>query len=105
MLNIGNLALSFLTIDTIKEYVMFIYALRMFGIFMTMMHLTTSGSIGTSIIITIMSKTSASSNISKSLKATVHGMNMSFLSIAVLTLIGVLLAFFVIKSIKLVWDN
>ena len=104
MLNIGNLALSFLTIDTIKEYVMFIYALIMFGIFMTMMHLTTSGSIGTSII-TIMSKTSASSNISKSLKATVHGMNMSFLSIAVLTLIGVLLAFFVIKSRKLVWDN
>lgn len=124
ILTIGNLGLSFLTINTTKEYVMFIYALRMFGISMTMMPLTTSGlntldkslyahgnaanntlrqvagSIGTSIIITIMSKTSASSNISNPLKATVHGMNMSFLSTAVLTLVGVVLAFFVIKSKK-----
>ena len=59
-----------------------------------------AGSIGTSIIITIMSKTSASSNISNPLKATVHGMNMSFLSTAVLTLVGVVLTFFVIKSKK-----
>ena len=124
ILTIGNLGLSFLTLNSTKEYVMIIYALRMFGISMTMMPLTTSGlntlekslyahgnaanntlrqvagSIGTSIIITIMSKTSASSNISNPLKATVHGMNMSFLSTAVLTLIGVVLTFFVIKSKK-----
>ena len=57
-----------------------------------------AGSIGTSIIITIMSKVTASSNLKNPLDASIQGMNTAFFSIACLTLLGTILAFFVIKK-------
>ena len=57
-----------------------------------------AGSIGTSIIITLMSKASASSGLTDPLKAQVYGMNISFASTAALTLVGLILAFFVVKK-------
>ena len=117
-----TLGLSFLTPDTLVTYVSVVYAIRMFGISMLMMPLTTSGlnslaknyyahgntanntlrqvarSIGTSIIITLMSKASISSGLTNPAQAQVHGMNISFAATAALTLVGLVIAFFVVKK-------
>ena len=129
LLTIGNIGLSFLTVNTTSLYVIIIYALRMLGISMTMMPLTTSGlntlerrlyahgnaanntlrqvagSIGSSIIVTIMSKASASSGITDPIKASVHGMNISFACTAGLTFAGLVIAFLVVKNQKVVKDR
>ncbi len=122
ILTLGNFGLSFLTLDTSHIYITTVYSIRLLGISMIQMPLTTSGlntldrslyshgnaasntlrqvagSIGTSIIITIMSKSSASSGLTNPLKASVYGMNASFISVAALTLVGTIIAFFVVKK-------
>lgn len=122
ILTIGTFGLSFLNTETTIGYVTTLYCIRMLGVSMLMMPLTTSGlnslhknlyshgnaanntlrqvagSIGTSIIITLMSKASASSGLTDPLKAQVYGMNISFASTAALTLVGLILAFFVVKK-------
>lgn len=122
ILTLGTLGLSFLSVTTSISYVIVIYAIRMLGISMLMMPLTTSGlnsldsklyahgnaanntlrqvagSIGTSIIVTLMSKASLSSGLTDPLKAQVHGMNISFASTSALTLVGLIIAFFVVKK-------
>ena len=122
ILAIGTFGLARLTLNTTKEYIIILYAIRMLGISMIMMPLTTSGlntldrklyshgnaanntlrqvagSIGTSMIITIMSKASEASKISNPLKATIFGMNVSFAVTGALTFVGLIIAFFVIKK-------
>ncbi|MFQ7057281.1 MAG: MFS transporter [Turicibacter sanguinis] len=122
ILTLGTFGLSFLTPDTTKTYVIVVYALRMLGIAMLTMPLTTSGlnslhrdlyahgnaanntlrqvagSIGTSIIITIMSKASLTSSSTNPLESQVYGMNIAFASIGALTFIGLIIAFFVVKK-------
>ena len=122
ILTLGGFGLAFLTVDTSHIYITTVYSIRLLGIAMIQMPLTTSGlntldrslyshgnaasntlrqvagSIGTSIIITIMSKASASSGITDPLKASVHGMNVAFASVAGLTLVGTIIAFFVVKK-------
>jgi len=122
ILTLGSFGLAFLDLDTSHMYITTVYSIRMFGIAMFQMPLTTSGlntlhknlyshgnaasntlrqvagSIGTSIIITIMSKASASSGLSNPLKASVYGMNVSFAAVAGLTLVGTIIAFFVVKK-------
>lgn len=122
ILALGTLGFSFLKVDTSITYVIIVYAIRMLGIAMLLMPLTTSGlnslhrkyyahgnaasntlrqvagSIGTSIIITLMSKSAASSGLSNPLEAQVHGMNVSFAYIAGLTFVGLIIAFFVVKK-------
>ena len=122
ILTLGGFGLAFLTVDTSHVYITTVYSIRLLGISMIQMPLTTSGlntldrslyshgnaasntlrqvagSIGTSIIITIMSKASASSGITDPLKASVHGMNVAFASVAGLTLVGTIIAFFVVKK-------
>ena len=122
ILTIGTFGLAFLDLDTSHIYVTTVYSIRLFGIAMVQMPLTTSGlntldkalyshgnaasntlrqvagSIGTSIIVTIMSKSSASSGLTNPLKASVYGMNVAFASVAGLTLVGTILAFFVVKK-------
>ena len=122
ILTLGTFGLAFLDLDTSHIYVTTVYSIRLFGIAMVQMPLTTSGlntldrslyshgnaasntlrqvagSIGTSIIITIMSKASASSGLSNPLKASVYGMNVSFAAVAGLTLVGTIIAFFVVKK-------
>ncbi|WP_195990036.1 MDR family MFS transporter [Clostridium sp. D53t1_180928_C8] len=122
ILTLGTFGLSFLYVSTPIIYVISVYAIRMLGISMLMMPLTTSGlnslhrnlyahgnaanntlrqvagSIGTSIIVTLMSKASISSGYTDPAKAQVYGMNISFASTAALTLIGLIIAFFVIKK-------
>ena len=122
ILALGTFGLSRLTIETSQMYVIVVYAIRMFGISMLMMPLTTSGlnslhrqlyshgnaiintlrqvagSIGTSMIVTLMSKASASSGYKNPLEASVYGMNVSFASVGVLTVIGIILSFFTVKK-------
>ena len=122
ILTIGTLGFGILTPNTSGTYVIVVYAIRMLGISMITMPLTTSGlntlerefyshgnaaistlrqvagSIGTSMIVTLMSKASANSGITDPIKANVHGMNVSFLSIAGLTLVGLIITFFVVKK-------
>ena len=45
-----------------------------------------------------MSKASASSGYTNPLEASVYGMNVSFASVGVLTVVGIILAFFTVKK-------
>ena len=129
ILTLGTFGLSFLTPDTTRTYVVVVYALRMFGISMLTMPLTTSGlnslhrslyahgnaanstlrqvagSIGTSIIITNMSKGSLNSTATNPLEAQVSGMNLAFASIGALTFIGLIIAFFVVKKKEVIVED
>ena len=124
LLALGTFGLSRLTVGTSEMYVIVIYAIRMFGIAMITMPLTTSGlnsldrrfyshgnaiintlrqvagSIGTSMIITLMTKASVYSGYTNPTEASVFGMNVSFATVGVLTTIGIILAFFTVKSKK-----
>ena len=122
ILGVGTLAFARLSVDTSQSYVTFIYGVRMFGISMLTMPLTTSGlnslhkelyphgnaivstlrqvagSIGTSIIVTLMSKATLASGDKNPLNASVYGMNVSFAAVGALTLIGLVLAFFTVTK-------
>ena len=122
ILTIGTLGFGVLTPHTSGTYVIVVYAIRMLGISMITMPLTTSGlntlerefyshgnaaistlrqvagSIGTSMIVTLMSKASANSGLTDPIKANVHGMNVSFISIGGLTLAGLIITFFVVQK-------
>ncbi|WP_055071893.1 DHA2 family efflux MFS transporter permease subunit [Clostridium massiliamazoniense] len=119
---VGTFAFSFLTPDTSVSYIIAMYALRLFGLSMFMMPLTTSGlntlerrlyshgnavnntmrqiagAIGTSILVTAMSKSALHSGILNPEKAMIHGMNFSFGCAGALALIGLIIAFFTVKK-------
>lgn len=121
-LTAGTFGLSFLGPDTKIEFVTLAYSIRLFGMSMFMMPLTTSGlntlskedlphgtavnntmrqvagSIGTAILVTVMTKSAANSGMTNPIDAQVHGMNVAFASSAVLTLVSLILAIFVIKK-------
>ena len=106
ILTLGTFGLSFLSISTPIVYVVSIYAVRMLGISMILMPLSTSalnslhknlyahgnaanntlrqiaGSIGTSLIVTLMSKSTLSSGYTDPIKAKIYGMNVSFICTA-----------------------
>lgn len=126
ILTLGTFGLSFLSVSTPIIYIISIYAIRMLGISMLLMPLSTSalnslhknlyahgnaanntlrqvaGSIGTSLIVTLMSKSTISSGYTDPAKAQVYGMNISFACTAALTLVGLIIAFFVIKRKEIV---
>ena len=126
ILTLGTFGLSFLSVSTPLIYIISIYAIRMLGISMLLMPLSTSalnslhknlyshgnaanntlrqvaGSIGTSLIVTLMSKSTISSGYTDPAKAQVYGMNISFACTAALTLVGLIIAFFVIKRKEIV---
>lgn len=126
ILTLGTFGLSFLSVSTPIIYIISIYAIRMLGISMLLMPLSTSalnslhknlyahgnaanntlrqvaGSIGTSLIVTLMSKSTISSGYTDPAKAQVYGMNISFACTAALTLVGLIIAFFVIKKKEIV---
>lgn len=126
ILTLGTFGLSFLSVSTPIIYIISIYAIRMLGISMLLMPLSTSalnslhknlyahgnaanntlrqvaGSIGTSLIVTLMSKSTISSGYTDPAKAQVYGMNVSFACTAALTLVGLIIAFFVIKRKEIV---
>ena len=118
----GTFAFSFLTETTSVTYIVVMYAIRLLGMSMFLMPLTTSGlntldrslyahgnavnntmrqvagAVGTSILVTVMSKSAENSGIANPLKATIHGMNSSFFWAGVLGVIGLVIAIFVVKK-------
>lgn len=119
---IGTFAFAFLTPTTDIAYIVCMYALRLFGLSMFLMPLTTSGlntlerklyshgnavnntmrqvagAIGTSILVTVMSKAALHSRFTNPEKAMIHGMNFSFACAGALALIGLIIAFIVVKK-------
>lgn len=57
-----------------------------------------AGAIGTSILVTVMTKSAQSSGILNPEKAMIHGMNTSFWWAAILGLVSFVIAFFAVKK-------
>lgn len=119
LLTLGTIPFFLLTPSTSLIFLTIIYALRMIGLSMTMMPLMTaslnilpqrllahgtamgntmrqiSGSIGTALLITIMSGAAASSSAQIQALALLGGINRAFLSSFIISALGVILSFFI----------
>ncbi|MBR7794636.1 MAG: MDR family MFS transporter [Bacillota bacterium] len=119
LLTITSFLYTRLTPDTSLPYLTIVFAIRMFGISMIMMPSTTAGlnqlshrliphgsamtntmrqvaaSIGTALLITIMTATALNSGESASALEQIHGVNISFYVATGLSLFGLVLAFFI----------
>lgn len=122
LLTIGSFMLSRLTATTSVHEITAIYSLRLFGLSMFMMPITTdglnsldnsliphgtainntlrqvAGSIGSAILVTIMTTVSSNSGIKNPILSEIHGMNESFLVASIFCFIALIIAFFVIKK-------
>lgn len=112
-----------LTTSTSFAYLTIYYAIRMFGLSMVMMPVTTAGlnqlpkrliahgtamnntmrqvsaSIGTAILVTVMTSTGEKAKLDPTiLNPMIHGVNVAFIVITVLSIVGVILAFFIKKT-------
>jgi EmrB/QacA subfamily drug resistance transporter len=112
-----------LTTSTSFAYLTTYYAIRMFGLSMVMMPVTTAGlnqlpkrliahgtamnntmrqvsaSIGTAILVTVMTTTGERAKLDPTiLNPLIHGVNVAFIVITVLSIVGVVLAFFIKKT-------
>ncbi|MGL4763069.1 MAG: DHA2 family efflux MFS transporter permease subunit [Sarcina sp.] len=120
----GTLTFMFLTATTSLVFISTMYAIRLLGIALFMMPLTTislnaleqqfyshgiaasttlrqvAASIGTAILITVMVNGAKYSNIKNPESAMIHGMNISFGIASLFTLIALILAFFVLGKEK-----
>ncbi|MCT1902936.1 MDR family MFS transporter [Oceanobacillus sojae] len=120
IITVSTFALSNLGPSTSMVMVMILYAVRMFGLSMVMMPVTTAGlnqlsrelishgtamtntmrqvsaSIGTAIVITVMTTTEASAELNPEIAyPMIHGINVAFMVITVLSLVGVVISFFI----------
>ncbi len=122
LLTVGTFGLSFLEANTKIEFITLAYSVRLLGMSMFMMPLTTAGlntlskenlahgtavnntmrqvagSIGTAILVTVMTKVALNSGILNPKLAQIHGMNIAFASSGVLTLISLIIALIVVKK-------
>lgn len=133
IITFSTLAFSNLNPTTSFAYITIMYSVRMFGLSMVMMPATTAGlnqlpkrllahgaamsntmrqiaaSIGTALIVTVMTTTAQhASQQAKVLNPLIHGINVAFIVITVLSLIGVILAFFIKKvhpSVEEKWNK
>ena len=133
IITFSTLAFSNLNPTTSFAYITIMYSVRMFGLSMVMMPATTAGlnqlpkrllahgaamsntmrqiaaSIGTALIVTVMTTTAQhASQQAKILNPLIHGINVAFIVITVLSLIGVILAFFIKKvhpSVEEKWNK
>ncbi|WP_079526629.1 DHA2 family efflux MFS transporter permease subunit [Halobacillus hunanensis] len=119
----ATLAFGFLGTSTTLTFLIVMYAVRMFGFSMVMMPVTTAGlnqlpqkliphgaamnntmrqiaaSVGTAILVTIMTMTAQSAQQAPSISNPgIHGVNVAFMVIAVLSLIGIILSIFVKRT-------
>ena len=118
----GTFAFGFLKVSTTEMYVLIMYAIRFLGLSMFLMPLTTSGlntldrklyshanavnntmrqvagAIGTSVLITLMSKSAEHSGIADPTKALIHGMNVTFMVASVLAVVSLVIAFLTVKK-------
>lgn len=122
ILTITTLAFTQLTATTSFLYLTTMHALRMFGMAMVMMPVTTAGlnvlphhliphgtamnntmrqvggSIGTALLVTIMTNQALSEAQVATSRAMIHGVNVSFMVACMLSAFGLLLSFFIKKS-------
>nr|WP_205091540.1 MDR family MFS transporter [Thalassobacillus pellis] len=119
----ATLSLSFLDTSTSLIYLTIAYSVRMFGLSMVMMPVTTAGlnelsqkliphgaamnntmrqiaaSIGTAILVTVMTTTAQTARQQPSIEhPDIHGVNVAFLVITVLSFIGIILSAFIKRT-------
>ncbi|RDY70172.1 DHA2 family efflux MFS transporter permease subunit [Halobacillus sp. SY10] len=119
----ASLAFSFLNIETTFTAITVLYAIRMFGLSMVMMPVTTAGlnqlpkkliphgaamsntmrmvaaSVGTAILVTVMTTTAQSAESNPSIDhPSIYGVNIAFFIVTALSLAGLVLAFFVKRT-------
>lgn len=120
----STLAFAFLGIGTTMLTITILYAIRMFGISMVMMPATTAGlnqlkdsliphgiamtntlrqvaaSIGTAVIITVMTISSASAESNPAIHhPSIHGTNVAFMVLTIISAAGIFLSFFIEKRV------
>jgi EmrB/QacA subfamily drug resistance transporter len=123
IITITTFAFSSLDTSTSMAYIMILYSVRMFGLSMVMMPATTAGlnelpkrllphgtamgntmrqvaaSIGTAVIVTVMTTAgSAAAQRPDVANPMIHGVNVAFMAITVLSLVGVVLSLFIRKT-------
>nr|WP_245840416.1 MDR family MFS transporter [Terribacillus saccharophilus] len=122
LMTVTTVPFAFLELDTSLTFIIVIYALRMAGTALVMMPLTTAGinalpnhliphatamnntfrqvggSIGTAILITIMTNTIKYGDFTNPADAQVTGMGAAFIAAVILSAIGLILAFFLRKK-------
>ena len=119
----ASLAFSFLNIETTFTTITVLYAIRMFGLSMVMMPVTTAGlnqlprkliphgaamsntmrmvaaSVGTAILVTVMTTTSETAQHTPTIDhPDIYGVNIAFFVVTALSLAGLVLAFFVKRT-------
>ncbi|MBQ4842890.1 multidrug efflux MFS transporter [Bacillus safensis] len=118
ILTVTTLPFMLLTLDSSIALITVAYTLRLIGVGMIMMPLTTAGinslpphliphgtamnntmrqiggSIGTAVLVSIMSTSAANAELANPLKSAVHGMNTSFFISGLIAVIGLVLSFF-----------
>ncbi|UOQ92589.1 DHA2 family efflux MFS transporter permease subunit [Halobacillus shinanisalinarum] len=119
----STLAFSFLDTSTTLTFLIVMYAIRMFGFSMVMMPVTTAGlnqlpqkliphgaamnntmrqiaaSVGTAILVTVMTMTAQNAQQEQSISNPgIHGVNVAFIVITVLSFIGIILSIFVKRT-------
>ncbi|WP_342467806.1 MDR family MFS transporter [Bacillus sp. FSL W8-0629] len=118
ILAVTSLPFMMLSLDSSIALITVAYTLRLIGVGMIMMPLTTAGinslpphliphgtamnntmrqmggSIGTAVLVSIMSSSAANAALSDPMKSTVHGMNTSFIVSGAIAVIGLVLSFF-----------
>lgn len=122
ILTVTTLPFTMLELDSSIALITVAYTLRLIGVGMIMMPLTTAGinslpphliphgtamnntmrqmggSIGTAVLVSIMSSSAANAELANPMKATVHGMNTAFIVSGLIAVIGLALSFFLKKK-------
>ncbi|ARI77172.1 DHA2 family efflux MFS transporter permease subunit [Halobacillus mangrovi] len=119
----ASLAFSFLDIQTTFTSITILYSIRMFGLSMVMMPVTTAGlnqlprkliphgaamsntmrmvaaSVGTAILVTVMTTTAQRAQQTPTIDyPSIHGVNVAFFVVTALSILGIVLSFFVKKT-------
>ncbi|MCY7631233.1 multidrug efflux MFS transporter [Bacillus altitudinis] len=124
ILAVTSLPFMMLNLDSSIALITMAYTLRLIGVGMIMMPLTTAGinslpphliphgtamnntmrqmggSIGTAVLVSIMSSSAANAALSDPMKSAVHGMNTSFIVSGAIAVIGLVLSFFLKEKRK-----
>ncbi|AHL70286.1 multidrug efflux MFS transporter [Bacillus altitudinis] len=124
ILAVTSLPFMMLSLDSSIALITVAYTLRLIGVGMIMMPLTTAGinslpphliphgtamnntmrqmggSIGTAVLVSIMSSSAANAALSDPMKSAVHGMNTSFIVSGAIAVIGLVLSFFLKEKRK-----
>ncbi len=124
ILAVTSLPFMMLSLDSSITLITVAYTLRLIGVGMIMMPLTTAGinslpphliphgtamnntmrqmggSIGTAVLVSIMSSSAANAALSDPMKSAVHGMNTSFIVSGAIAVIGLVLSFFLKEKRK-----